>query len=99
MTIAVLALQGAFLEHEQMLKKLGADYVDTQYLYHCADFNHAVVWFAFRPFFCGASLSPKGLKPNDFSNKEELDIIKADLDKALEFMEYLKEFNAEMEAM
>ena len=47
----------------------------------------------------GASLRPKGLKPNDFSNKEELDIIKADLDKALEFMEYLKEFNAEMEAM
>lgn len=35
-------------------KKLGADYVDTKYLYH---------------------------------------------DKALEFMEYLKEFNAEMEAM
>ncbi len=26
MTVAVLALQGAFLEHEQMLKKLGADY-------------------------------------------------------------------------
>ena len=25
MTVAVLALQGAFLEHEQMLKKLGAD--------------------------------------------------------------------------
>lgn len=80
-------------------KKLGADYVDTKYLYHCADFNHAVVWFAFRPFFCEASLISKGLKTNDFSNKEELDIIKADLDKALEFMEYLKEFNAEIEVM
>ena len=40
-------------------KELGADYVDTKYLYHCAAFNHAIVWFAFRPFFCGASLRPK----------------------------------------
>ena len=29
MTVAVLALQGAFLEHEQMLKKLGADYLKS----------------------------------------------------------------------
>lgn len=78
-------------------KKLGADYVDTRYIYHCAIFNHAYVWFAFRPFFCEASLRNNGLKTNDFSNKEELDIIKADLDKALEFVEYLKGFNAEME--
>ena len=78
-------------------KKLGADHVDTRYIYHCAIFNHAYVWFAFRPFFCEASLRNNGLKTNDFSNKEELDIIKADLDKALEFVEYLKGFNAEME--
>lgn len=80
-------------------KKLGADYVDTRYIYHCATFNHAYVWFAFRPFFCEASLRANGLNTNDFSSREELDIIKADLDKALEFVEYLKEFNAEMEAM
>ena len=30
MTVAVLALQGAFLEHEQMLKKLGADYFEIR---------------------------------------------------------------------
>ena len=30
MIVAVLALQGAFLEHEQMLKKLGADYFEIR---------------------------------------------------------------------
>ena len=30
MVVAVLALQGAFLEHEQMLKKLGAEVFDVQ---------------------------------------------------------------------
>ena len=30
MTVAVLALQGAFLEHEQMLKKLGANYFEIR---------------------------------------------------------------------
>lgn len=30
MTVAVLALQGAFLEHEQMLEKLGADYFEIR---------------------------------------------------------------------
>lgn len=30
MTVAVLALQGAFLEHEQMLKKLGVDYFEIR---------------------------------------------------------------------
>ena len=30
MTVSVLALQGAFLEHEQMLKKLGADYFEIR---------------------------------------------------------------------
>jgi len=30
MTVAGLALQGAFLEHEQMLKKLGADYFEIR---------------------------------------------------------------------
>lgn len=82
-----------------VLDKLGllSAMIDTRYIYHCAIFNHAYVWFAFRPFFCEASLRNNGLKTNDFSNKEELDIIKADLDKALEFVEYLKGFNAEME--
>lgn len=82
-----------------MTKPLVIQDISVKNIGNCADFNHAVVWFAFRPFFCEASLISKGLKTNDFSNKEELDIIKADLDKALEFMEYLKEFNAEMEAM
>ncbi|MCQ2506838.1 MAG: pyridoxal 5'-phosphate synthase glutaminase subunit PdxT [Lachnospiraceae bacterium] len=30
MTIGILAVQGAFLEHEQMLKKLGIDYVELR---------------------------------------------------------------------
>ena len=30
MTVAVLALQGAFLEHEQMLEKIGADYFEIR---------------------------------------------------------------------
>ena len=30
MTVAVRALQGAFLEHDQMLKKLGADYFEIR---------------------------------------------------------------------
>ena len=30
MTVAVLALQGAFIEHEQMLERLGADYFEIR---------------------------------------------------------------------
>lgn len=30
MTIAVLALQGAFIEHEHMLQKLGADTIELR---------------------------------------------------------------------
>ena len=30
MTIAVLALQGAFLEHEQMLSRIGADWFEVR---------------------------------------------------------------------
>ena len=30
MTVAVLALQGAFLEHEKMLEKLGADWFEIR---------------------------------------------------------------------
>ena len=30
MTIAVLALQGAFLEHERALKKLGVDFFEIR---------------------------------------------------------------------
>ncbi len=35
MTIAVLALQGAFIEHEQMLQKLGADTIELEKLVIC----------------------------------------------------------------
>ena len=30
MTIGILALQGAFAEHEQMLERLGADYFEIR---------------------------------------------------------------------
>lgn len=77
-------------------KKMGATDVQFKYIMHDAWFPHATVSFAFYPLRYNVSIPSKHNLCGHFSTKEEAEAIKRDIDIALGFIEYLKEFNAQL---
>lgn len=78
-------------------KKMGACDVCLNVIWHFVNFGYTSVTFAFRPFQCHASIRDGNLWTGHFSDLEGAERIKANMDKALEFMDYLREFNCEIE--
>lgn len=76
-------------------EKMGAKDVCLTAIYHSVSFEHTSVSFAFRPLQYHCTIIGKSIWTGHFSDKAGADAIKKDMDKALEFIEYLKLFNAE----
>lgn len=78
-------------------KKMGAEDVNLSAIWHTVWFRYTSVSFGFRPFEAYAHINDGDLWYGHFSDKDGAEKIKADMDKALEFIAYLKEFNCEVE--
>lgn len=75
-------------------KKMGATQISLSCIWHSVDFEHTSVAFVFaRPLkyqlrLKGSCSAYRG----DFETKEDIEEITADMYRALEFVEFLKEF-------
>ena len=78
-------------------KKMGATKINLSSIWHSVSFGYTSVSFVFKPFECHASINSGNLWKGHFSDKKGAEEIKKDMDKALEFMEYLKDFDKEIE--
>lgn len=74
-------------------KKMGATDICTSAIWHFINFKHTNVSFVFKPLQYHANIRDGHFFKGHFSDKEGSDAIKADMDKALDFIEYLKEFD------
>lgn len=88
--------RGEYARIRNKAKKMGA--VDTQFerIMHIVRFPRTTVSFAFYPLRYHVNIRYTNYFRGDFSTREEVDEIKRDMDVALEFIEYLKEFNAQL---
>ena len=78
-------------------KKMGALDVNLAYIFHLVTFTHVSVFFAFRPLVAHASIVCNNIYDGHFSDKAVADAIKADMDKALSFMDYLRDFDRKVD--
>lgn len=75
-------------------KKMGASDVCLSALWHHVNFEHTCVSFAFKPLQYHVNITDNGrLFEGHFKDKAGADAIKRDMDVALEFISYLKEFD------
>lgn len=78
--------------------KLGANDICLRYIDHQVTFGDTTVFFAFRPFQCETKVStpifPRGRGVVDRASAQK---VKEDIDRAVEFMEFLAEFNKSVE--
>lgn len=75
-------------------KKMGAVDVVLNYIWHHVAFDYTIVSFVFKPFDYKIHLRHSGsAHQGDFYDKEGAEKIKADLDRALAFVDFLKEFD------
>lgn len=77
-------------------KKMGCEDCQFQYIYHDVWFKHTIVSFAFYPLKYHVSIRNPDIFNGHFSTREEAEEIKRDIDLALEFIEYLKEFDSKL---
>ena len=75
-------------------KKMGATDIDLSHIWHTVGFEHTSVDFVFaRPLKYRLNLKGScSVYRGDFETKEDVEKITADMNKALEFVEFLKEF-------
>ena len=78
-------------------KKMGAVDVCLSAIWHHVNFRHTSVSFVFKPLQYHASIRDGHFFDGHFKDKAGADAIKADIDLALEFIEFLKEFNNTIE--
>lgn len=74
-------------------KKMGADFVQLSCIWHDVSFGHASVSFVFKPL--QYKLNVRGscsIYKGDFETREDVEQYAADMNKALDFVEFLKEF-------
>ena len=77
-------------------KKLGALSSQFKYIAHTVNFEHTFVYFAFYPLQYHVRIREKFGNTGHFRTKAEADAIKRDMDAAIEFIEFLKEFNTQL---
>ena len=75
-------------------KKMGATSIGLSRIWHSIDFEHTSVAFVFaRPLKYQINLKGScSIYRSDFETKEDVEKITADMHRALEFVEFLKEF-------
>ena len=74
-------------------KKMGAEAtLNSGGRFNSIEFKHLCVWFKFNPIEFDVFLSSRS-----FSDKEKLEEAKKEMDLAMEFKEFLKEINKEIE--
>lgn len=74
-------------------KKMGASEIQLSCIWHDVCFDHAYVTFVFKPLQYKLKLSGScSAYKGDFETKEDVEKITADMNRALEFVEFLKEF-------
>lgn len=78
-------------------QKMGAKDICLNSIFHSVKFGHVSVSFAFYPLEYHCNISPVSIWAGHFSDRAGADAIKVDMDKALEFIEYLKEFNSDIQ--
>lgn len=77
-------------------KKMGAIGVQLKCIWHSVGFEHVYVFFVFKPFQYKLNLRGScSIHKGDFETKEDVEKITADMNRALEFVEFLKEFEKE----
>lgn len=74
-------------------KKIGAINICFNTLWHSVSFEHTTVAFMFKPLQYHVNIKNGHYLNGHFSDKEGAEAIKRDIDKALEFIEMLKEFD------
>lgn len=74
-------------------KKMGAVDVCLGAIWHHVNFEHTSVSFVFKPLQYHANIRDGHFFKGHFNDKAGADAIKKDMDKALEFIEMLKEFD------
>ena len=71
---------------------MGAEKVDLAHYKHYVRFGYIIIWFGFKPFTYEIRiLQPWNL--TIFQDKQTAEEFKGAIDRVLEFIEYLKEFN------
>lgn len=78
-------------------KKMGAQDVCLSAIWHHVNFGHTSVSFVFKPLQYHVNIRDGHYFHGHFSDKEGADAIKRDMDLALEFIEFLKEFSKTIE--
>lgn len=78
-------------------KKMGAEEVDLNHIWHCVRFKHTSVSFIFKPLQYHVNIRNYHFFDGHFKDKAGADAIKRDMDLALEFIEFLKEFEKTIE--
>lgn len=73
-------------------KKMGAKNVHFCAMWNSVSFQHTTVLFVFHPFKVHANINDGHFMTGQFSDTSTAEAIKRDIDVALEFIEYLKEF-------
>ena len=73
-------------------KKMGATDVCLSAIWHHVNFKHTSVSFVFKPLQYHANIRDGHFFEGHFKDKDGAEEIKKDMDLALEFIEYLKEF-------
>ena len=73
-------------------KKMGAIDVQLRYIWHSVGFEHVYISFIFKPLQYKLKLRNScSAHQGDFETKEDVEKITADMNRALEFVEFLKE--------
>ena len=74
-------------------KKMGAEEIHLSCLWHDVSFGRTMVSFIFKPLQFKLNLRGScSVYRGDFETKEDVEKITADMYKALEFVDFLKEF-------
>lgn len=79
-------------------KKMGAIDVNLSCIWHTVGFEHTYVSFVFKPLQYQLNLRGScSIYKGDFETKEDVEKITADMNRALGFVEFLKEFEKTVE--
>lgn len=74
-------------------KKMGADFVQLSSIWHDVCFGHATVSFIFKPLQYKLNIRGScSIYKGDFETREDVEQYTADMYKAIDFVEFLKEF-------
>ena len=76
-------------------KKMGATKVKLNQIWHIVEFDCVTVAFIFRPLQCDASIRVGNAFSGHFHDKDSAEAIKKNIDKASEFIDFLKKFEEE----